>query len=97
MAEPKRLLSKSDLDELNEKLQSLYIGSPASVVKAETPEKPTMKVVKEETTMEKVVKEETKDDCDDDEPLGRFKKGIFDTKSKTSMVVFRSVRLLVEN
>jgi len=95
--EPKRLLSKSDLDELNEKLQSLYIGSPA-MVKAETPEKPTMKVVKEETTIKKVIfKEETKDDYDDAEPLGRFEKSIFDTKSKTSKVVFRSVRLLVEN
>jgi len=79
---PKRLLEKSQVDELNDLLSSLYLGS-SGTTPATTP-------TKESSTL-RDEPEETKED--DDECLGRREQRMFDAKTKSSKTVLRSARL----
>ena len=85
---PKRFLAKSEVDELNDMLNSLYIGSPSPSSPATKKEDPA--TVKKEIKAEAG---ETKEQ-DDEQTLGRCESSVYDPKSESLMTVLRSVRFM---
>jgi len=77
---PKRLLNKSQVDELNDLLNSLYLGDSSATTPTKK-EGPPVKSQDHETN------------SDDQVVLGRREQSIFDAKTKSHRTVWRSARL----